>query len=1007
MERITSVWHYLLGEPFTWLFYCLFQPSRFARDIHDHYFFLKSRFRLILPLFLFSYPLALLIQGALYGVFPLPLPSLPNLFLMTAIGSIAGATFALTGDMNIGITGGIAGGIVFGITGGTTVTISIASALFLVEAMFFLATFRAFASQDLIFFALGILLCIVMSIIDVSQGRQADITSGIAVGIVVTLVMMVIRSLVILLLGSIRYILSGGDKARVEMARRTIIAGCASLLVTGILILILTGVALINLSNHLFRLHPIAQAMISSIMTSVMLATGALSGLMIGIGVVLLLLGGLRYIISGGESGKVGAAKTTTVYGCASFIVFGSIEAVLIAGLIIHPFDLRLTGIVPGSVFSGLIGGGIEGALGSMLAAGLGGIISRTTRGSNTNSVIIAGLGHGFVWGLFWGILWGNTGNMLWGIIGGSLLLPGSLLVFYRLPLYPLSAFSMLNTASASRSTPEEVFIYLHHSSLYWDECVFLPLPGLRQTLCIAIQQNIQQTLEEIDFIAAERPQQIHTARLALLEIAVQDLERRHTLRDIAEASERLFELFPQGTDLVHPQWKLFFTQLSDASRDAARACSPLGWQAKREALEEMLTGLNRIHANITRERELNHRLAKIFTSWRILASQELEELDHASEKTSRISNPYSPGSVLQSRDRLFVGRDDLVRRLEESLNRGENRPTFLLHGERRMGKSSVLKQLSAHLGNRYLSIYYDLTRPGISSSTTALLQYIAEGIYQEIKFRGIEIRRLEYKRLKNASRENEAAIYLPFEEWLEQVENVLKMKNRILLLTFDEFEKLEDAGQNGYIQLDLLLSWFRSVIQGYQHTALLFSGIQTFGEMGAQWARAFVNVQILKVSFLHRKEAVQLVTHPTRDFPSEHLFGSGVVDEILHVTGCHPFFIQGVCSELIEYLNEEERFHAEIDDVVIATNRFLDAWWHTHFRDLWERTDEMQRTCLFILHQLGKADLPTIEQHSDLSRRILRDTLEILHERDLLRLEHTSYYIATPIFDRWVERHM
>lgn len=1007
MKQIKATLQYLLGEPFTWLFYSLFQPTKFRRELSSQIYSLGSSFRLVLPIFLLCYPLALFVQGIIHVIFLQTASSILTLLLITAIGAFLGATFAITGNINLGIIGSIAGGIILSITGDTSLSIIVGSILLLVEGMFFLAISETFKSQAIIFSITETPLCIVVSIIDVSNRRQVDIIDGIILGIVVVIVVAAIGSIVLLVLGDIRWILSQGDKARVESARRTIISGCISLIVTGCIILILIGSYIFGFTKNLFRLSIITEDIIISTIKIIILTTGVISATFFFIGIALFPLGGFQYITSGGDAGRIGAAKTKIVYGCTSLVVFGSIGALLIGAYINHPFVISLVGIKPGSVIIGLIGGGIGGIIGSLLVVGIGSITSRTIRGNDTNSIVITNIGQGFLWGVLWGILWIITGNIIWGIVGGFLLFIGSILFAYRLPLYPLSAFSMLNTYTASHNNSSEVFIFLHHSSLYWDECAFLPLVGLKQTLFIAIQQNVQQTLEEIDFIATERPQQIDAARTALLEIVIQDLERRNNLRDIAQASERLLELLPQGTNLIHSQWTPFLTQLSNASREAARACSPLGWQAKHEALEEMLTILKPTHTNITRDINLENRLIQIVKNWRDQALQELEELDQEPGKTGRINNPYSPGPVLGSRNRLFVGRDDLVRRLEESLNKGENRPTFFLNGERRMGKSSVLKQLSARLSNRYLSIYYDLLTPGISSSTTALLRFIAEGIHHEMNLRGIPIKQLNYKRLQDASQVNEAATYLPFEEWLSQVEYVLKKERRILLLTFDEFEKLEAAGQKGFFDLGFLLDWFRSAIQGHRQTALLFSGTQTFGELGTLWARAFVNVQILKISFLHPKEARELVMHPTRDFPSEQIFGSGVVDELLHVTGCHPFFVQGVCSELIERLNAEEHFRAEIEDVAIATNRFLDAWWPTYFRDLWERTDKTQRTCLLTLHQLGKADLLQIERQSNLNRETARDTLEILQERDIIQLEQNSYQIATPIFHSWIERHV
>ncbi len=72
MEHVKCIWCYLVAEPFTWIFYCLFQPGRFKRDFEVEGFFERviPMGRLLLPLFLLSYPLALVVKLILYHSFP-------------------------------------------------------------------------------------------------------------------------------------------------------------------------------------------------------------------------------------------------------------------------------------------------------------------------------------------------------------------------------------------------------------------------------------------------------------------------------------------------------------------------------------------------------------------------------------------------------------------------------------------------------------------------------------------------------------------------------------------------------------------------------------------------------------------------------------------------------------------------------------------------------------------------------------------------------------------------
>src|SRR5260370_19482049 len=59
MKRLKQIWQYAFMEPFTWIFYCFFQPVRFRREFEvPGYFKLKRllpMLRVTLPLFFCSY----------------------------------------------------------------------------------------------------------------------------------------------------------------------------------------------------------------------------------------------------------------------------------------------------------------------------------------------------------------------------------------------------------------------------------------------------------------------------------------------------------------------------------------------------------------------------------------------------------------------------------------------------------------------------------------------------------------------------------------------------------------------------------------------------------------------------------------------------------------------------------------------------------------------------------------------------------------------------------------
>lgn len=665
-----------------------------------------------------------------------------------------------------------------------------------------------------------------------------------------------------------------------------------------------------------------------------------------------------------------------------------------------------LSASIKSQTYHGLqgLGGVVGGIVGSIPLGLLFGLILGKSLGLRKG--VALGVTVGLMEGVLVGLALGIEGGIARGIQVFVAFTVSFLLGYYRIPLYPFSAFSGFRNHLACRKNPIYVFTYLHRSSLYWDERVYLPIPGLKRTLLIAADQDIKRTLEEIDFIVYERPQQIGIAKAVSLEIIISDLEMREDLQSISKFSQRLTEILPQEARLIDPSWALPFARLNDASLDAARYSSPLGRQARHAALEEMFASLKRVHFNTAFDNViLNLRLSKIVERWLTIARNEIVKLESLPQEIGQIDNPYNPGPALELSDSLFVGRRDLAQQLGEALGRWERRPTFLLNGERRMGKSSILKQLPDLLGAHYIPIVYDLQMRGTSSSIVAFFGTIAREIYELMIYRGVRVNKLEHERLQEASRKNDAAIYYVFDEWLADVMQVLESNERTLLLAFDEFEKLEEAGQARYLDLNLLLDWFRSVIQNRPRLALLFSGVRTLGELGPNWASYFVNVQTLHVGFLRKEEARQLITEPTPNFPGEEIFSEGVINQILDMTACHPFIIQAVCSSMIENLNIEKRKQADFNDVTKAAIHVLEAWWDGYFRDLWNRTDQDQQACLLALKKLSRGNLQDIFQESGLDERSIRSAIRKLCKRDLVLEMGADYQIASPIFELWVEQ--
>ena len=954
MKYMKRNWHYLLAEPFTWLFYYFTQPTRFkqiveAKNLSDR---IKPMLRLALPLFLITYPLTIVVNANVWA-------TLSGIVVGIILGIVAGIEWGIIGSIGLGI------GLGFEFT--------------------YLLQLGA---------QIGCGLGIVLGIVGGAMGQTArHILGGIKDGIIRFLKLSVWLIFLGVIGGFVGYYIGSGIEDLVGYIINNVVGNIIGGATKSIVIGIIVGVILGIIGGFLGGRKRSASESIGVRISKRIFwcIAGGIAGCIVGV-----VAGRVIWDILGGD---IGIIKQGTQWG-----IKGNNILYTTLGIII-----------------GVVVGIMLGLLEKMVSSYT---IMRQHEQKGINKPLKKGWEEGLAWSIGWALLMGlvsasrfDLSISIWvSLYTGILFFIFFNIGYYRLPLYLINCISMLWTNLTSETDRKQVFANLHRSPLYWDESGNLPLPLLRKTLFIASEQNVNHTLEEIDFIVDKRPNQIRAAQMVLLEIVIKDLEKHKTMSGIAEASQQLDTFLQKRESLVDVQWRARFTHMNNASKEATQYLKSLGWQTRYDTLMNMLLELRSIEFEValsskskTIDEKFNERLKEVVNRWVGFAQYELDKLEQEPQKTDKITNPYVVGSVLELGTSLFVGRQDLAQQLEQDLKRGSQRPTFFLNGERRMGKSSTLRQLPDFLPKSYLSIIYDLQNRGMSSGIDNFLAAISNEIYNMMSKKGLQVEKLEKESLQEASHKNEAAVYNVFDEWLKKVENILEQNNCTLLFAFDEFEKLEESGQAKYFDLRLLLDWFRNIIQHRPRLALLFSGGTNVREMGTKtdinWAGYFVNVQALRVSFLKKEEARRLITQPIPDYPIEQIFGEGVVEEIIRVTGCHPFLVQAICSKLVDNLNAEDREKAEIRDVAIAVNQVLENFGDTYFRDLWERTDQDQRTCLFSIRNLREGDSQKVSQQSGLDEKTVRRTLKTLLERDLVLQENGSYRIAAPIFSEWIDR--
>jgi len=306
------------------------------------------------------------------------------------------------------------------------------------------------------------------------------------------------------------------------------------------------------------------------------------------------------------------------------------------------------------------------------------------------------------------------------------------------------------------------------------------------------------------------------------------------------------------------------------------------------------------------------------------------------------IPNPYATGRPLGPGSPVFFGRDDLFGFVRENLGGLGRENILLLVGQRRMGKTSLLRQLPGHLGEAYLAVYLDCQALGFEGGVAGLLYDIALEIVEALASQGIDG---EPPALDDLT---ERPTHAFEKEFLPQV--VQALDGRVLLLLFDEFEELEMRSRGGELS-PTVFPYLRHLMQHSQHLAFLFAGTHRLEDLTAHYWSILFNIALYRrVGALDAGSARRLIVEPVQGYGL--VYDDLAVDKMLRVTGGHPYFLQLLCYALVNLHNRERRNYLTIEDVNRTLAEIV-GFGEAHLAFLWGESSPQEQAVLLALAQL------------------------------------------------------
>ncbi len=348
------------------------------------------------------------------------------------------------------------------------------------------------------------------------------------------------------------------------------------------------------------------------------------------------------------------------------------------------------------------------------------------------------------------------------------------------------------------------------------------------------------------------------------------------------------------------------------------------------------------------------------------------------------ITNPYLPGTPLRKDSSLFFGREELFDFIAEHAGMQSQRNVFMLVGQRRTGKTSLLLRLEDYLPPQLLPVYIDCQSLGVSPGMPALLQEFAWHIADALNAKGIDIDVPEFD-------EWQADPTRVFQrEFLPTVRQLLPA-DTILLLVFDEFEAFESMVADGILPRTFF-PYMRHLMQHSMGLGFVFVGTRRLEEMSADYWSVLFNIALYrKIDFLSEEAASKLICEPV----APHIiYDDLAIDKILRVTAGHPYFLQLVCYTLVKRANQQKTGYVTISDVNVALDEMLRLG-EVHFAYIWQRANLAERAVLAAAAHLMDQNEPL---HPEMfveylqSYSIELDPAEVTHalnalvERDIMR---------------------
>ena len=385
--------------------------------------------------------------------------------------------------------------------------------------------------------------------------------------------------------------------------------------------------------------------------------------------------------------------------------------------------------------------------------------------------------------------------------------------------------------------------------------------------------------------------------------------------------------------------------------------------------------------------------------------------------------NPYVTGSNPEVRPKMFFGREGVMQQIKRQLGASDHANVILLEGNRRTGKTSILKMIEkVDAPDGWIPVYCSLQSMGVSAQD--VFRVLARETGYALHATGVETWLPEMP-VPDPNRPFELAfrrsLYQafagdhPFETFQIYLSTAVDaVRPRRILYLLDEFDELQANIDAGRISPQLLKN-IRHLIQHQPGICAIITGSRRLKKLRQEyWSALFGLGYRIGISELPIDDARRLVIEPVA---GKLRYLPQAADRLVELCACHPFLIQSLCSRVFDRAATGDDRIITTEVVEQAANEMVRD--NEHFQTLWDYAGTERRRLLLMLCDRLAEDPDAI--NLDLIRVVLQDNrvrvpgiegladdISELRELELISFDDSyrggTYRLSVPLMAMWMK---